>query len=48
LGHPYFAETAEFCALYDQNSFDPAYPNSPVEEFGPIVRRFFRRHAAAV
>jgi predicted HD phosphohydrolase len=40
-GHPYFDETAEFCALYDQNSFDPGYPSLPLEHFEPIVRRFF-------
>jgi predicted HD phosphohydrolase len=41
LGHPYFAETADFCRLYDQNSFDPDYPTLPLAEFEPIVRRFF-------
>jgi predicted HD phosphohydrolase len=41
IGHPYFAETAEFCALYDQSSFDPDFPTLPLEEFEPIVRRFF-------
>jgi predicted HD phosphohydrolase len=39
--HPYFAETAQFCELYDQNSFDPDYRTLPLEEFEPIVRRFF-------
>jgi predicted HD phosphohydrolase len=39
--HPYFAETAQFCELYDQNSFDPDYRSLPLEEFEPIVRRFF-------
>jgi predicted HD phosphohydrolase len=40
LGHPYFAETAEFCELYDQNFFDPDYPTLQLAEFEPIVRRF--------
>jgi predicted HD phosphohydrolase len=40
-GHPCFAETAEFCELYDQNSFDPDYRTLPLREFEPIVRRFF-------
>lgn len=40
-GHPCFEETAEFCALYDQNSFDPGYPTRPLADFAPIVRRFF-------
>jgi len=41
IGHRYFAETAEFCELYDQNSFDPAYPTLLLAEFEPIVLRFF-------
>jgi predicted HD phosphohydrolase len=41
MGHPHFAETAQFCELYDQNSFDPDYPTLPLTVFEPIVRRFF-------
>jgi predicted HD phosphohydrolase len=41
IGHPYFAETVEFCELYDQNSFDPDYPTLALSEFEPIVCRFF-------
>jgi predicted HD phosphohydrolase len=40
-GQPHFEETARFCELYDQNSFDPDYPVLPLTEFKPIVRRFF-------
>ena len=47
-GHPYFEQTAEFCAKFDQNSFDPAYPTLPLEGFEPIVRRFFARPLAAI
>lgn len=36
---PYFERTAEFCALYDEVSFDPDYPNEPVATFVPMVRR---------
>jgi predicted HD phosphohydrolase len=43
LGHPQFAETAEFCEKYDQNSFDPDYPTLPLAAFEPIVRRFFSK-----
>lgn len=46
-GHPYFAETAEFCELYDQNSFDPSFPTLPLSEFEPIVRKFFSGPAPA-
>jgi len=31
----------EFCELYDQNCFDPAYDSLPVETFEPMVRRVF-------
>jgi predicted HD phosphohydrolase len=43
IGHPFYAETAHFCRFYDQNSFDADYPTLPLEEFVPIVRRFFAR-----
>jgi predicted HD phosphohydrolase len=43
IGHPFFAETAHFCKFYDQNSFDPDFPSLPLQQFVPIVRRFFAR-----
>src|SRR5215470_8164723 len=36
-GHPWFNYTAEFCHLYDQNSFDPAYRSMPLEAFEPML-----------
>jgi predicted HD phosphohydrolase len=39
--HPYWRDCAEFCAKYDQNSFDPAYDNLPLDFFEPMVRRLF-------
>jgi predicted HD phosphohydrolase len=39
--HPSFGLTAEFCELYDQASFDPAYDTLPIGEFEPMVRRVF-------
>jgi predicted HD phosphohydrolase len=42
-GHPFFAETAHFCQVYDQNSFDADYPTLALKEFEPTVRRFFAR-----
>jgi predicted HD phosphohydrolase len=42
-GHPFYAETAHFSQFYDQNSFDSSYSTLPLEEFAPIVRRFFAR-----
>jgi predicted HD phosphohydrolase len=40
---PYFDACAEFCELYDQNCFDPAYESLPVEFFEPMVRRVFAK-----
>jgi predicted HD phosphohydrolase len=41
-GHPYYDLTAEFCADFDQPSFDPDYPTMALEEFEPLLRDFFR------
>jgi predicted HD phosphohydrolase len=43
IGHPFYAETAHFCRFYDQNSFDADYPTLPLQDFVPVVRRFFAR-----
>lgn len=42
-GHPWFEYTAQFCHLYDQNSFDPAYDSMPLEAFAPMMRRVMER-----
>jgi predicted HD phosphohydrolase len=46
-GHPYFDDCAHFCEFWDQSSFDPDYPNLPVEFFAPMVRAIFARPAYA-
>jgi predicted HD phosphohydrolase len=38
-GHPHFEHCAQFCHLYDQNSFDPAYESMPLSAFEPMLRR---------
>ena len=38
---PYWHACAEFCAKYDQNSFDPEYENMALEDFEPMVRNVF-------
>jgi predicted HD phosphohydrolase len=38
-GHPHFEYCAQFCHLYDQNSFDPGYESMPLEAFEPMLRR---------
>jgi predicted HD phosphohydrolase len=35
---PHFELTAEFCAEYDQNSFDPGFSTRPLEHYEPLVR----------
>jgi len=40
-GHEWFDACTEFCEKYDQESFDPAYENLPIEFFEPMVRRVF-------
>jgi len=41
--HEYWNDCAEFCAKYDQNSFDPEYENLPIEEFIPMVQNVFAK-----
>ncbi|WP_018405953.1 HD domain-containing protein [Methylocystis rosea] len=36
---PAYEQTIEFCAKYDEVSFDPAYKNEPLSTFEPMVRR---------
>lgn len=47
-GHPHFEYCAQFCHLYDQNSFDPAYENMPLEAFEPLLRRVMARPKASI
>jgi predicted HD phosphohydrolase len=41
--NPHFRDCAEFCAKYDQNSFDPDYDTMTLADFEPMVRRVFAR-----
>jgi len=38
-GHPAYQRTVDFCARWDEVSFDPAYPAEPMSTFEPMVRR---------
>ena len=42
-GHPAFDACVNFCAAWDQCSFDPDYPSEPLATFEPLVRRIFAR-----
>lgn len=37
--HQHYQATVDFCANYDQNSFDPTYDSQPLAHFEPMVRR---------
>jgi len=41
--HPWYQACKDFCANWDQNSFDPDYPSEPLSTFEPLVRRIFTR-----
>jgi predicted HD phosphohydrolase len=38
-GHPHFEYCAQFCHLYDQPAFDPAYESMPLSAFVPMLHR---------
>jgi predicted HD phosphohydrolase len=42
-GDKHFEACREFCELYDQAAFDPAYESEPLGFFEPMVRRVFAR-----
>jgi len=41
--HPWYEATKNFCARWDQCSFDPGYASEPLAYFEPMVRRIFAR-----
>ncbi len=43
--HPWFQACKDFCANWDQCSFDPRYPTDPLESFEPLLRSIFSRAA---
>ena len=47
-GHPHFEHCAQFCHLFDQNSFDPAYESMPLEAFEPMLRRVVARPKTSI
>ncbi len=42
-GHEFYDACVEFCARWDQVSFDPDYETKPLEHFEPLVRALFAR-----
>jgi predicted HD phosphohydrolase len=43
--HPWYQACQEFCANWDQCSFDPDYRWEPLSSFEPLVRKIFTRPA---
>ena len=41
--HEYYQACVDFCARWDQPSFDPDYDTLPLEHFAPLVRDLFAR-----
>ena len=39
--HKYYQACVDFCAHWDQCSFDPDYPTEPLAHFEPLVRALF-------
>ena len=45
IDHPWYEACRNFCANYDQCSFDPDYDTEPLATFEPLVHRIFTRPA---
>jgi predicted HD phosphohydrolase len=43
--HPWYQACKDFCANWDQCSFDPAYPSEPLSTFESRLREIFSRPA---
>jgi predicted HD phosphohydrolase len=39
---PFFDQTEEFCAKYDQMAFDADYVSNPLEHYEPLIRQILR------
>ena len=45
--HPYYEACVEFCARWDQVSFDPNYDTYPLEHFIPVLKEVFSKKPAS-
>jgi len=46
-GHPYYEACIEFCAQWDQPSFDPDFETRSLVHFEPLVRELFAREPSS-
>ena len=47
-GHPHYARTEEFVALYDDPAFDAHYDTLPIEAFEPMLRKLMAQPVNSV
>ena len=45
--HPYYEACVEFCARWDQVSFDPGYDTYSLEHFIPVLKEVFSKEPAS-
>ena len=46
--HPWYADCAEFCEVYDQAAFDPDYESEGLDFFEPMLRRVMARPVRSI
>lgn len=46
VASPFYDQTVEFCAKYDEICFEPDYPSEPLATFEPMVRRVLTKEWA--
>ena len=47
IDHPWYRDCVDFCARWDQASFDPDYPTAPLSHFEPMVEQILTRPASS-
>jgi len=47
MNNPHYQACVEFCARWDQVSFDPLFESKPLEYFAPMIGRLFAREPGA-
>jgi predicted HD phosphohydrolase len=45
--HPHYQACVDFCANWDQPSFDPKYESRPLEYFEPMLRTILARQTSS-
>ncbi len=45
--HPWYQDCVDFCARWDQTSFDPDFTNAPLGHFEPMIEQVFANRPGA-